>query len=352
MSTINTILIKRRLESSPLNTVPQLSGGELAFSEKNHTLYYGGQYGTLTIGGSGAFVHLDGGQTISGNKTFIGTTTLSSTTFSPDSLIDIGGNYLTNVAYPSADADAATKKYVDDNYIPVTITGDFVNRTDAQDISGVKTFYDNAIFKEDVTITGDLTVLGDVTQLQTNVSTTSAFEITNEGSQTALKVTQTDGTNNIAEFIDGTDTAMIITGTGTAGQVAIGTDTPEAGVRLTVNGSISASSTIYAESLEIANPSGSGATTLYVEEGLVGVNTETPNEALTVVGNISASGGIYAGSTTLSSLNVGCFEVDTIGNVETCGTLYVQGVSTFTNTVSGLAGTTQLIDFIIDGGTF
>jgi hypothetical protein len=338
MSTINTILIKRRLESSSLTSIPQLSGGELAFSEKNHTLYYGGQYGTLTIGGSGAFVHLEGDQTIAGNKTFSGTTTLSSTTFSLDSLIDIGGNLLTNVAYPSADADAATKKYVDDNYVPVTITGDFVNRTDAQDVSGVKTFYDNAIFREDVTINGDLTVLGDVTQLETNVSTTSAFEITNEGSQTALKVTQTDGVNNIAEFIDGTDTAMIITGTGTAGQVAIGTDTPESGVRLTVNGSISSSSVIYADSLQIAE--GVGASTLYVETGLVGINTETPNEALTVSGNISASGDVYgvngnfSGSVGLGSLSVGCFSVDSTGNVDTCGTLDVSGASTFYSTVS------------------
>jgi hypothetical protein len=37
---------------------------------------------------------------------------------------------------------------------------------------------------------------------------------------------------------------------------------------------------------------GSLITTLYVEEGKVGINIETPNEALTVVGNISATGNI------------------------------------------------------------
>jgi hypothetical protein len=34
-------------------------------------------------------------------------------------------------------------------------------------------------------------------------------------------------------------------------------------------------------------------TTLFVEDGIVGINTETPNEVFTVVGNISASGNIY-----------------------------------------------------------
>ena len=151
MSQINTILIKRRLGSSPNTSIPSLSGGELAFSEKNNTLYYGGEFGTLAIAGSGAFVSLNGDQTISGNKTLLGTTTLSSITVSPDSLIDFGNNVLTNVAYPSAADHAANKQYVDDNYIPVTTTGDFVNRTDAQDVSGVKTFF---LFDQDLIQSG------------------------------------------------------------------------------------------------------------------------------------------------------------------------------------------------------
>ncbi len=39
---------------------------------------------------------------------------------------------------------------------------------------------------------------------------------------------------------------------------------------------------------------GSGSSTLYVDNQVVGVNTETPNEELTVVGNISATGQLYA----------------------------------------------------------
>ncbi len=115
MSSINTILIKRRLESSPLNSIPILSGGELAFSEKNHTLYYGGQYGTLSIGGSGFFVSTTGNQTISGDKTFLGSTTLSSFNVQPNSVIDMGSNVISNIATPISDSDAVTKLYVDSN---------------------------------------------------------------------------------------------------------------------------------------------------------------------------------------------------------------------------------------------
>ncbi len=359
MSQINTILIKRRLGSSPNTSIPSLSGGELAFSEKNNTLYYGGEFGTLAIAGSGAFVSLNGDQTISGNKTLLGTTTLSSITVSPDSLIDFGNNVLTNVAYPSAADHAANKQYVDDNYIPVTTTGDFVNRTDAQDVSGVKTFFDTANFLETVSVTkfvnasaykvngtevitndldasfrninasgnltvqGDFTVLGNSTVLETTITAASAFSITNTGSGPALMVTQT-GAADIAAFYDGDnlDTALIIKD---GGNVGINTATPNE--RLTVVGNISASGTIYAGgNFEV---SGGGAdTTLYVEDGLVGINTETPNEALTVVGSISATQDIFG----VNGDFTGAFDVD--GAVTLGSTLYVTNAATFASSVS------------------
>ena len=39
---------------------------------------------------------------------------------------------------------------------------------------------------------------------------------------------------------------------------------------------------------------GSGSSTLYVDNQIVGINTETPNEELTVVGDVSATGQLYA----------------------------------------------------------
>ena len=231
----NTILIKRRLASSPLDTIPVLSGGELAFSEKNNTLYYGAENSvTLAIGGNGAFVDLTTNQTVSGNKTFVGLTTLSGTNFSTNSIIDFGLNRITNVATPTVSSDASTKKYVDDKF------GDYVDRTNNQDISGVKTFFDNAVFNKNLTITGNLSVLGDSTVIETIITATSAIAITNVGTGPALTVTQT-GSNDIATFYDDANVALVIKD---GGNIGVSVATP--GERLTVSGNISASGNFFA----------------------------------------------------------------------------------------------------------
>ena len=403
MSTINTILIKRRLESSLNTGLPTLSGGELAFSEKNHTLYYGGEYGTLEIAGSGAFVDISNAQTITAPKTFTELTTLSSVTFSSDSTIDLGSNLITNLAEPASSSDAATKNYVDiaasgasssTNALSSEIYGYFVEKyeTDAVELVGGLTVTsgitaDNIHTTGDLLVTGDLTVLGDFSKLNTETTVTSAFSVVNTGSTTALTVEQT-GSTDIAEFKDDGATALIIKD---GGNVGIGTDAPNE--TLTVSGNISATGSIYSDGgVEIS--SGGGATTLYVEDGLVGINTETPNEALTVVGSISASVDIFArngdftgtmdidGATTLgSTLDVtgattfastvsaqGAVTVDgatvvnntlnVTGAVDFDSTLNVDGTSTFVGDISasadivGVAGTSNIIGFIIDGGSF
>jgi hypothetical protein len=327
MSTINNILIKRRLPDSPLTTLPILSGGELGFNEKNYTLYYGASgLGTIAIAGDGSFVNRSTSQDISGNKTFLGLTTLSSTTFSSNSLINIGSNLITNVLDPLNAQDAATKQYVDD--LSSTISSDFVDRSTNQTISGNKTFEDdttidanltvtgyadvtsyvdansykidgtqvidssrNATFANisasgDLTVTGSLSVLGGVTTLETTTTIASSFSITNTGTDLALTVTQT-GNTDIAKFVDDTTTALIVK-----------------------NG------------------------------GNVGINTDFPNEKLTVSGNISASGTIFG------------------TNADFLGTLEVDQSATFNSSVtivtnlSGTANSSALYNFIIDGGNF
>jgi len=229
----NTILIKRRLASSQSNTIPVLSGGELAFSEKNHTLYYGAEAGTITIGGSGAFVTVEGGeQTISSPKTFTELTTLSSVTFSPGSVIDAGQNVIGNVADPVADTDVVTKGYLTSH---ISALSGVVNLTDEQSISGVKTFANDIIAGANLTVTGNLSVLGTSTIIDTTVSVTSAFSVVNAGSEVALSVTQT-GSTDVAVFYDDADTALIIKN---GGNVGIGIAEP--GEKLTVSGVISAS---------------------------------------------------------------------------------------------------------------
>lgn len=296
MSTINTILIKRRLESSGLTSIPSLSGGELAYSEKNHTLYYGGEFGTLTIAGSGAYVDVLNTQTISGPKTFTGVTTVGDLTVSASSTVDFGSNILTNLGTPVNDADATTKLYVDtaasgassstnalsshvDTYFVEKVESDAVTlnggltvssglNADTIDTTG------NASVGGNLTITGDLQVLGATTTLETTTTLTSAFSITNSGSETAFTATQT-GNQNVAEFYDDSNIALAV-----------------------------------------------------VDGGNVGVGTLTPDEALTVVGNISASSDVFGTNLTFTGdISVG-------------------------DDITGTAGVSELKNFIVDGGSF
>ena len=77
----NTIKIKRRLATSQLGAgaPATLANGELAFNEVDDVLYYGDVHGEARkIAGSGAYVTLDGTQTISEPKTFSGSVDLGS----------------------------------------------------------------------------------------------------------------------------------------------------------------------------------------------------------------------------------------------------------------------------------
>ena len=80
----NTIRIKRRT-SGTAGAPSSLANAELAFNELSDILYYG-EGGTasaassiIAIGGAGAFSTLGTAQTITGNKTFSGTTSLTGT---------------------------------------------------------------------------------------------------------------------------------------------------------------------------------------------------------------------------------------------------------------------------------
>ena len=87
----------------------------------------------------------------------------------------------------------------------------------------------------DLTVTGDFTVVGEGSQvvMETTVTQTSAMEIENNGTDVALKVIQT-GNDNIAEFKDGAENAMVIGGDGNVG-IGVG---PQGGTKLTVAGAV------------------------------------------------------------------------------------------------------------------
>lgn len=235
----NTIKIKRRLAGSA-NATPPVIGptgitqGELAYNEYNHVLYYGAEAGTMAIAGSGHFVTVGTEQTVSGNKTFTGLTTLGDTNYSANSDIDFGANRIKNIATPVDPTDVSTKAYVDD------LSANAVDLYKNQTIAGEKTFNNNAFFKSNVTVDGDLTVLGAATKLETTTTVFSSFEVYNVGVTTGLKVTQT-GSTDVAQFLDDSTTALIIKD---GGNVGINEANPVE--KLTVSGNISASGNIYA----------------------------------------------------------------------------------------------------------
>ena len=80
----------------------------------------------------------------------------------------------------------------------------------------------SVIVKGDLQIDGSLNLIGQVIRTDTNVKVTDQFEITNDGTGPALKVSQT-GTNDIAEFFDdGVSVFKIEDG----GNVGISTNNP------------------------------------------------------------------------------------------------------------------------------
>ena len=110
------------------------------------------------------------------------------------------------------------------------------------------------VIHSDTTVTGNLTSLGDAYFANTLFTTTSSLSIVNTGPGPALYVYQAAGASDVASFYDGDGIEVLHVGNS-------------------------------------FNPSGNGR---------IGVNTSNPNVELTVVGDISATGTIYANSIILS----------------------------------------------------
>jgi len=387
----NFIQIKRRLLGQNINSgIPTLSSGELAYNENSNELYYGHTNGTVTIAGSGSYLKLDGNQTVSGDKTFNGATTLSSTTFSLDSTIDFGGNKLTNVAEPFASTDATTKNYVDTEISNLNISGGaatealsseiyntFVKLTDDRAVnlsSGLTVsggFSTDTIsasgdssFGGNLTVTGNLSVLGTQTVVNTqtiNISGVSTqIDVINNGTGTGITVNQT-GNQDVAEFKDDGATALIIKD---GGNVGIGTDAPNE--KLTVSGNVSASGDVFAVSGDYTGTLNiDGATTLNSTLDVTGASTFfstvsaqgalTVDSTLTVGSSTSLDGGNITtnGNGSISFVGAGAeVSINSTGNFNNSGTTSLSGEVGVGANITGTAGASQLIDFIIDGGLF
>jgi hypothetical protein len=133
----NTIRIKKRSASGSAGAPSSLSPSELAFNEADLKLYYGfGDNGStppsassiITVGGSGAFFSQTATRTANTILSGPSSGSAAAPTFralvaadllklneftAPDGAVSLNSQKITNLATPTADADAASKSYVD-----------------------------------------------------------------------------------------------------------------------------------------------------------------------------------------------------------------------------------------------
>jgi hypothetical protein len=96
----NIFRIKRRTSSADAPALSALANGELAFNEVGNVLYYGEANGNAkAIGGEGAFVTLDTAQTITEQKTFVGTVNLGSTATTTTAATNDSSTAVANTAF-------------------------------------------------------------------------------------------------------------------------------------------------------------------------------------------------------------------------------------------------------------
>jgi len=195
----NTLRIKRRT-SGPSGAPTTLENAELAYNEVSDILYYGkgtgGTGGSATtsevIGGIGAFLSLSGTQTVTGDKTFSGTTAGITKTMvglgSVDNTTDAGKPVSTagqtaldlksNVASPAftgvpsaptasaltSTTQLATTAFVTSAVANVTLTG----TTNQIVVTGtVLSLATDVTIPNNLVVTGDLTVQGNTVTLNT-----------------------------------------------------------------------------------------------------------------------------------------------------------------------------------------
>ena len=222
----NILRIKRRPGSGSAGAPSSLKNAELAFNEADNTLYYGyGDDGSgnanniPAIGGIGAFVSLGTDQTITGNKTFNGTTI---------------------VATPTANSHASTKLYVDQQISNVTNT-----------ISNVATSFTvagDSGSNQTITSGIDTLTISGGTGLSSVASSTDTITLSLDN--TAVTAGSYGGANTVATFTVDAQGRLTAAGTSTininAGQITGFTeDSQDAAAALFTNATHSGVSVSY-----------------------------------------------------------------------------------------------------------
>ena len=267
----NTIRIKRRASGGAAGAPASLENAELAYNEVDDVLYYGkgtgGAGGTATtveaIAGSGAYLTLSGAQTITGNKTFSGTTI---------------------VATPTANTHAATKAYVDGAVSAVsgsiTVAGDTgtsqtVSLSDTLTISGGTGLSSVASNTDTLTINLDNTAV--TAGSYGGAGSVGGFTVDAQGRLTAASNTAISIT---ASQISDRTTNLVTGLTGTANQIAVSNSGVGAvTISLPADVTISNTLTITGDLVVNGNTTTLNTSTLTVEDkNVVLANVATPTD--------------------------------------------------------------------------
>ena len=267
----NTIRIKRRASGGAAGAPASLENAELAYNEVDDVLYYGkgtgGAGGTATtveaIAGSGAYLTLSGAQTITGNKTFSGTTI---------------------VATPTANTHAATKAYVDGAVSAVsgsiTVAGDTgtsqtVSLSDTLTISGGTGLSSVASNTDTLTINLDNTAV--TAGSYGGAGSVGGFTVDAQGRLTAASNTAISIT---ASQISDRTTNLVTGLTGTANQIAVSNSGVGAvTISLPADVTISNTLTITGDLVVNGNTTTLNTATLTVEDkNVVLANVATPTD--------------------------------------------------------------------------
>jgi hypothetical protein len=165
--------------------------------------------------------------------------------------IPITSNVLFNQQYISSNV-LNQQNFINSNFIQNSLSADFIKPGISNKFIVNDSYSNDITFKRNVfssnIITSNLFVIDNYTVLNTSVYQTEQLQITNNATATALKVSQTTANQNVAEFYNNTNLALVVNN---SGNIGIGTTNPLN--NLYVNGNA-----LIANELYIGNQTGEG----------------------------------------------------------------------------------------------